>query len=150
MSVSYRTVAYATSSYSPAHAPFFVCALTSLRSLCCLDRPLPRSLTYVWPSLRAVELCSLADSLCLLVCLLALLCLSSIAWLVGQLFCGSVGWLIGCFFKTELRGLLKEFDETIAEKQELIEREQDLLAQMQVSSRYFFVYGDGVTREGWC
>lgn len=34
--------------------------------------------------------------------------------------------------QADLEGLLKEFDETIAEKQEEIEKEQDLLAQMQV------------------
>lgn len=35
-------------------------------------------------------------------------------------------------WQTELQSLLKEFDEAIEEKQQLIETEKDLLAQMQV------------------
>lgn len=35
--------------------------------------------------------------------------------------------------QADLEELLKEFDETIAEKQTEIEKEQDLLAQMQVT-----------------
>lgn len=37
--------------------------------------------------------------------------------------------------QADLEELLNEFDETIAEKQAEIEKEQDLLAQMQVSFR---------------
>lgn len=37
-----------------------------------------------------------------------------------------------CVRQEELRALLVEFTETIGEKQQLVETEQDLLAQMQV------------------